>query len=157
MILHVISGGEFLLNHIKRPEDGRCYFQVTAEGQPIKIQRTIFTECFYVIAMAELARASNLSRYKVRNLSLKCFWAATDVVLNQNIGYRRIHALISRFYRALWVIQSLVHVVIFHQSQHTYCLQWTNQSWFWFSLAEKTSLFLLLRPGSNNKAQQMKN
>lgn len=64
-------GGEFLLNHIKRPDDGRCYFQVTAEGEPIKIQRTIFTECFYVIAMAELARASNLSKYKVRNLPLK--------------------------------------------------------------------------------------
>ena len=71
MIFCVISGGEFLLNHIKRPDDGRCYFQVTAEGQPIKIQRTIFTECFYVIAMAELARASNLSRYQVRNLTLE--------------------------------------------------------------------------------------
>lgn len=65
----VILGGEFLLNHIKRPEDGRCYFQVTAEGQPIKMQRTIFTECFYVIAMAELARASNLSKYRVRKLT----------------------------------------------------------------------------------------
>ena len=60
-----ISGGEFLLNHIKNPEDGRCYFQVTAEGKPIKIQRTIFTECFYAIAMAELYRASNLIKYKV--------------------------------------------------------------------------------------------
>ena len=60
-----IAGGEFLLNHIKRPEDGRCYFQVTAEGQPIKIQRTVFTECFYTLAMAELARASNLPKYRV--------------------------------------------------------------------------------------------
>lgn len=68
-------GGEFLLNHIKRPEDGRCYFQVTADGQPIKIQRTLFTECFYVLAMAELARASNLSKYRVRNFNSeqKCF------------------------------------------------------------------------------------
>ena len=73
VIFSVISGGEFLLNHIKRPDDGRCYFQVTAEGEPIKIQRTIFTECFYVIAMAELARASSLSKYKVRNLALKLF------------------------------------------------------------------------------------
>ena len=63
--LFYIVGGEFLLNHIKRPEDGRCYFQVTAEGQPIKIQRTVFTECFYTLAMAELARASNLPKYRV--------------------------------------------------------------------------------------------
>ncbi|XP_020629032.1 N-acylglucosamine 2-epimerase-like [Orbicella faveolata] len=76
-----LSGGEFLLNHIKRPDDGRCYFQVTAEGEPIKIQRTIFTECFYVIAMAELARASNLSKYKeeaLRMLSLVTHWARVD-------------------------------------------------------------------------------
>lgn len=76
-----LSGGEFLLNHIKNPEDGRCYFQVTAEGKPIKIQRTIFTECFYAIAMAELYRASNLIKYKeeaVRMLSLVTHWARID-------------------------------------------------------------------------------
>lgn len=61
------SGGEFLLNHIKRPEDGRCYFQVTAEGQPIKIQKTLFTECYYALAMAELARATSVKKYRVRD------------------------------------------------------------------------------------------
>lgn len=70
-----------MLNHIKNPEDGRCYFQVTAEGKPIKIQRTIFTECFYAIAMAELYRASNLIKYKVgtRFVSLSnCFGRANN-------------------------------------------------------------------------------
>ena len=54
------------------------------------MQRTIFTECFYVIAMAELARASNLSRYKVRDLTPK------------HIGNIKMRALI-RFFIAMFL------------------------------------------------------
>lgn len=55
------------MKHIKR-EDGKCYFQVTAEGEPVKMQRTLFTECFYAMAMAELGRATNQSKYTVSGL-----------------------------------------------------------------------------------------
>lgn len=81
MLKAALSGGEFLLNHIKRPEDGRCYFQVTAEGQPIKIQKTLFTECYYALAMAELARATSLKKYReeaLKMLTLITHWARID-------------------------------------------------------------------------------
>ena len=52
------------MKHVKRP-DGRCYFQLTTKGEPEKMQRTLFTECFYAMAMAELGRATNQEKYKV--------------------------------------------------------------------------------------------
>ena len=38
--------------------DGRVYFSLSAEGNPIYQQRKIFSECFYIMALAEFARAS---------------------------------------------------------------------------------------------------
>lgn len=51
------SGAEFLRKYAKR-EDGRVYFALTADGKPVAMQRKIFSECFYVMAFAEFARAS---------------------------------------------------------------------------------------------------
>jgi N-acylglucosamine 2-epimerase len=60
------SGAKFLTkNFLCKKDGGRCYFQVTADGKPIKTQRKLFTECFYVMAMAELGRATNIQKYKV--------------------------------------------------------------------------------------------
>lgn len=53
------------MKNFMRQEDGRCYFQVTADGRPIKLQRKLFTECFYAMAMAELGRATDVQKYKV--------------------------------------------------------------------------------------------
>lgn len=53
------------MKNFKRQEDGRCYFQVAADGKPIKLQRKLFTECFYAMAMAELGHATNIQKYKV--------------------------------------------------------------------------------------------
>ena len=58
------QGAEFLRRNGKR-NDNRCYFCLTADGKPVKLQRTIFSECFYVMAMSELARATNDASYKV--------------------------------------------------------------------------------------------
>ncbi len=55
----------FLRSKAKR-EDNRCYFCVTADGRPVKLQRTIFSECFYVMAMAEVGRATGNTQYKVQ-------------------------------------------------------------------------------------------
>jgi len=50
-------GAEFLRRHAR---DGRCvYFSLTREGKPTHLQRKIFSECFYVMALAEYARASD--------------------------------------------------------------------------------------------------
>lgn len=50
-------GAIFLRDHCRRP-DRRVYFCVTRAGLPVQLQRKMFSECFYVMAMAEFARAS---------------------------------------------------------------------------------------------------
>lgn len=50
-------GVEFLRQHGIRA-DGRVYFSLTADGKPIYLQRKIFSECFYIMALAEYARAA---------------------------------------------------------------------------------------------------
>jgi N-acylglucosamine 2-epimerase len=50
-------GATFLRTHARR-DDHRVYFSLTEDGRPVHIQRKIFTECFYVMALAEYSRAS---------------------------------------------------------------------------------------------------
>ncbi len=50
------SGVEFLRAHAVRP-DGRVYFQLAEDGRPQGLQRKIFSECFYALALAEAGRA----------------------------------------------------------------------------------------------------
>ena len=47
---------DFIINHCTAP-DGRMYFEVTAEGTPLRMRRYLFSECFAIIAMAEYAIA----------------------------------------------------------------------------------------------------
>jgi len=67
--LHCISpstsGGEFLIRHVRVGREKRCYFAVTEDGRPTKLQRKPYTECFYTIAMAELYRTTKNQQYKV--------------------------------------------------------------------------------------------
>jgi N-acylglucosamine 2-epimerase len=51
-------GMSFLREHAARP-DGRVYFSLTEDGRPVYLQRKIFTECFYVMALAEYGRADD--------------------------------------------------------------------------------------------------
>jgi len=46
-------GVEFLRTHCRRPSDNRVYFSVAADGRPVKLQRKVFAECFYVMALSE--------------------------------------------------------------------------------------------------------
>ena len=54
------------MNYLRRPEDNKCYFMTTCDGKPMKIQRTIFSECFYIMAMAGLYQATKEKIYKVK-------------------------------------------------------------------------------------------
>ena len=56
------SGAEFLRFKALTADD-RIPFRMTAAGAPIAIQRKIFSECFYVMAMAEYGRASGDDGY----------------------------------------------------------------------------------------------
>ena len=58
-------GAEFLLKYAKDPVTHKCYLSLTRDGRPIKTQRSIFSECFYTLAMSELARATGDQKYKV--------------------------------------------------------------------------------------------
>lgn len=50
--------------------DGRMYFEVTADGKPLRKRRYVFSECFAAIAMAEYAKASGDNTYAVKALQL---------------------------------------------------------------------------------------
>eukprot|EP01147_Barroeca_monosierra_P007457 gene7457-535_t len=51
-------GMDFLRKHACT-DDGRVFFSLTEDGKPIKLQRKIFSECFYVMALSEFSLAIN--------------------------------------------------------------------------------------------------
>ncbi|KAB0343880.1 hypothetical protein FD754_020806 [Muntiacus muntjak] len=58
-------GGEFLLRYAQvAPPAKKCAFVLTRDGRPVKVQRTIFSECFYTMAMNELWRVTGDARYQ---------------------------------------------------------------------------------------------
>uniref|UniRef100_A0A4W3GJE9 Uncharacterized protein n=1 Tax=Callorhinchus milii TaxID=7868 RepID=A0A4W3GJE9_CALMI len=62
-----IKGGAFLLSHARvSPGSRKCAFVVRRGGAAVKVQRSMFSECFYVLAMDELWRVTGEERYKVR-------------------------------------------------------------------------------------------
>ncbi|XP_013929730.1 PREDICTED: N-acylglucosamine 2-epimerase [Thamnophis sirtalis] len=65
------AGGEFLLRYARvAPPSQKCAFVLTRDGRPVKIQRTIFSECFYVLGLDELGRATGESHYQREALSM---------------------------------------------------------------------------------------
>ncbi|XP_015254327.1 PREDICTED: N-acylglucosamine 2-epimerase isoform X2 [Cyprinodon variegatus] len=55
------AGGAFLRKFARVSNSGnqwKCAFCLTRDGKPTKVQRTIFSECFYVMAMDELSRVT---------------------------------------------------------------------------------------------------
>jgi N-acylglucosamine 2-epimerase len=50
--------------------DGRMYFEVTAEGKPVRKRRYVFSECFAAIAMSEYSIASGDRSYAQKALAL---------------------------------------------------------------------------------------
>jgi N-acylglucosamine 2-epimerase len=56
-------GAKFMDDHCFDPADGRMWFHVTREGNPIRKRRYAFSECFAAIANGELAKATGDERY----------------------------------------------------------------------------------------------
>lgn len=50
--------------------DGRMYFEVTADGKPLRKRRYVFSECFAIIAMAEYSKATGDREYAQKSLQL---------------------------------------------------------------------------------------
>jgi N-acylglucosamine 2-epimerase len=64
------QGARFLREHARRKDDGRVYFSMTEDGQPVQLQRKIFSECFYIMAFAEYSRASGDTSYMKEAIEL---------------------------------------------------------------------------------------
>ncbi len=60
---------EFIENHCF-DTDGRMYFEVTADGKPLRKRRYVFSETFAAIAMAEYSKASGDTNYAHKALKL---------------------------------------------------------------------------------------
>lgn len=50
--------------------DGRMYFEVTAEGKPLRKRRYLFSESFAAVAMAEYSKASGEATYALKALDI---------------------------------------------------------------------------------------
>ena len=57
------NGVEFMERHCFDQTDGRMWFQVTKEGQPIRKRRYAFSESFAAIAYGELAQATGSDEF----------------------------------------------------------------------------------------------
>ncbi|XP_072305458.1 N-acylglucosamine 2-epimerase isoform X1 [Eucyclogobius newberryi] len=58
------AGGVFLRKHARVGGSSgpwKCAFCLTRDGKAVKIQRTIFSECFYILALDELSRVTDNS------------------------------------------------------------------------------------------------
>lgn len=51
-------------------KDGRMFFEVTADGRPLRKRRYVFSECFATIAFAEYSKASGDKKYAEKALAL---------------------------------------------------------------------------------------
>lgn len=60
---------DFIIQHCC-DEHGRMYFEVTADGKPLRMRRYLFSECFAAIAMSEYAIASDDESYAQRALDM---------------------------------------------------------------------------------------
>ena len=60
---------DFIENHCT-DERGRMYFEVEADGTPIRMRRYVFSECFAAIAMSEYSIASGNKEYALKALKV---------------------------------------------------------------------------------------
>lgn len=58
-----LHGAKFIDDYCFDPADGRMWFHVTQDGQPIRKRRYAFSEAFAAIAYGELAQATGQSRF----------------------------------------------------------------------------------------------
>ncbi|XP_030640813.1 N-acylglucosamine 2-epimerase [Chanos chanos] len=77
-------GGAFLQKFARAPTPGgteKCAFCLTRDGRAVKVQRTIFSECFYVMAMDELARVTgdkDMQADAVKMMDQLVHWVRVD-------------------------------------------------------------------------------
>lgn len=66
-----VHGANFIEQYCYDPSDGRLWFQLDRNGQPLRKRRYAFSESFAAIAFGELARATSSDHYAT--LAVKAF------------------------------------------------------------------------------------
>lgn len=80
---------DFLESSCIDKADGRMYFSVTADGQPLRKRRYIFSESFYCIACAEYSLAANDGAYLKK--AVKYYNLLVDLFRNPEADPFKIH------------------------------------------------------------------
>jgi N-acylglucosamine 2-epimerase len=71
------QGADFLRHCGRDKATGRVYFSLTRDGQPMHLQRKIYAEVFYQLAMTEMARATGRADYL--DEARQVFWMIEDL------------------------------------------------------------------------------
>lgn len=80
-----VQGADFLRQYGRDKTTGRVYFSLTRDGRPMHIQRKIYAEVFYQLAMTEMARATGRDEYL--DEARRMFWMILDLWRNpQKLG-----------------------------------------------------------------------
>ncbi|MDX1970934.1 MAG: AGE family epimerase/isomerase [Candidatus Sumerlaeia bacterium] len=81
--LRAATLGANFLQKFGKTTGQRVYFSLTKEGKPVFMQRKMFSECFYAMAMAEYARAARSEAHKqeARAMLQAIFRYAEDITL----------------------------------------------------------------------------
>lgn len=70
LLQEAVRGAEFLMQNVRDPNTYKCSLVVTRDGKAIKIQRSLFSECFYLMAMSEVGRATGVEKYKKEAITM---------------------------------------------------------------------------------------
>ena len=141
--LSVAEGcAKYLDQYCTDDEDGRMWFHLTREGQPIRKRRYAFSESFAAIAYAELAKARDESSYanksieffrkfiersRHQDLSSQKF---TNTRPSRSIGYPMITLITAQEMRDAiqfdeanhWIDESIEQIVQFHFKPEHRCV-----------------------------------
>ncbi len=107
-----LNGAKFLMTRMKDASTRRVYFATTAEGKPKKLQRSIFAEVFYAMAMAAAAKLGNKDAFKREALDMfdrVVSWSRDD---DSDLGRDKLEGndVKQTFSDPMWIL-ALVHAV----------------------------------------------
>ncbi|XP_072305460.1 N-acylglucosamine 2-epimerase isoform X2 [Eucyclogobius newberryi] len=115
------AGGVFLRKHARVGGSSgpwKCAFCLTRDGKAVKIQRTIFSECFYILALDELSRVTDNSDMQrggaavLENVSVDGTELQGCVGRLQNPGHTLEAGWFLLQYSSLWGLQDLQNTAI---------------------------------------------
>jgi len=121
-------GGEFLLRHVHRASDNRCYNEVTREGKPLEMGSDIQVECMVTMALYELhvatKQANYLSKAEVLLRAVLCWAKDMSQVNEHRLGptYSNLSVLVD-ILRVLIAMGSSKEKLRQYKEDFTWCIK----------------------------------